>query len=326
MPTKVLKPSSLMRFLKNYMLPIAIVGGAVAYLTESHLTVLSPLRPYMPGVVSVVQPLLIFSMLFVTFCKVDVCRMRPRLWHVWLLLIQGLVFVGLSLLLWCFPQTPARMVMESAMLCFICPTATAATVVTGKLHGDSEAVIAHTVGINLLVSVLVPLMVPLAHPQAGMTFLRAFLLILHHVFPMLICPLLLAQAVRFLWPRLQQRITACRDLAFYLWAVSLSIAIAVSVRSLVHSHCAATLLLAIALSSLVACVFQFAAGRYIGRRYGTPIASCQALGQKNTVFAIWMGYTFLTPVSSLAGGFYSIWHNIFNAWQLDRQRHAEERA
>ncbi|MCI6725792.1 MAG: transporter, partial [Bacteroidales bacterium] len=55
-------------------------------------------------------------------------------------------------------------------------------------------------------------------------------------------------------------------------------------------------------------------------------ASCQALGQKNTVFAIWMGYTFLTPVSSLAGGFYSIWHNIFNAWQLDRQRHAEERA
>ena len=26
MPTKVLKPSSLMRFLKNYMLPIAIVG------------------------------------------------------------------------------------------------------------------------------------------------------------------------------------------------------------------------------------------------------------------------------------------------------------
>ena len=52
----------------------------------------------------------------------------------------------------------------------------------------------------------------------------------------------------------------------------------------------------------------------------------QALGQKNTVFAIWMGYTFMDPVTSVAGGFYSIWHNCFNTWQLYRRRKELEAA
>ena len=47
----------------------------------------------------------------------------------------------------------------------------------------------------------------------------------------------------------------------------------------------------------------------------------QSLGQKNTVFAIWMGYTFMEPIVSVAGGFYSIWHNLYNSWQLHRQLH-----
>ena len=45
----------------------------------------------------------------------------------------------------------------------------------------------------------------------------------------------------------------------------------------------------------------------------------QACGQKNTVLAIWVGYTFLDPLTSVAGGFYTIWHNLFNAWQLYRR-------
>jgi BASS family bile acid:Na+ symporter len=40
------------------------------------------------------------------------------------------------------------------------------------------------------------------------------------------------------------------------------------------------------------------------------------MGQKNTVFAIWLGYTFMTPETAIVGGLYSIWHNIYNSWQL----------
>ena len=50
------------------------------------------------------------------------------------------------------------------------------------------------------------------------------------------------------------------------------------------------------------------------------ITAGQALGQKNTVFAIWMGFTFFTPITSIAGGFYSVWHNIVNSYQLYEKR------
>ena len=65
---------------------------------------------------------------------------------------------------------------------------------------------------------------------------------------------------------------------------------------------------------------QFWAGKKIGAAYGCKISAGQALGQKNTVFGIWMGYTFLDPVVSVSGGFYSLWHNCFNSWQLYRRR------
>jgi BASS family bile acid:Na+ symporter len=58
----------------------------------------------------------------------------------------------------------------------------------------------------------------------------------------------------------------------------------------------------------------------MGAPYNERIASGQAIGQKNTVFAIWMAYTFLTPVTAIVGGFYSIWHNIFNSYQLYQSR------
>ncbi|EJX08242.1 sodium-dependent transporter [gut metagenome] len=133
---------------------------------------------------------------------------------------------------------------------------------------------------------------------------------------MLICPLLAAFAVRRFAPRLHAWFTSFRDLAFYLWAIALSLAIAVTVRSIVHTDHAATELVGIAFISLFCCILQFGVGKRLGRRYGLPVSTTQSLGQKNTVFAIWLGYTFFNPVTSMAGGFYSIWHNLYNTWQM----------
>jgi len=92
------------------------------------------------------------------------------------------------------------------------------------------------------------------------------------------------------------------------------------------------------LVSLICCAFQFGMGRYVGSRYRPRLRSSaqaeeqgreirkvtagQSLGQKNTVFAIWMGYTFMTPETAIVGGLYSIWHNIYNSWQLYRAENA----
>lgn len=306
----------MLKFLKTWALAVAIVCGASAYWLYAACPFFDPVRPFVPGVVAVVQPSLIFLMLFLTFCKVDARSLRLRRWHGWLLLSQCGLFALLSALLIICPQLPGRLLVEAAMLCLVCPTATAAAVVTSRLGGDTTGVVTYTLLINFAVAVVVPLLVPLLHPDASLGFFLSFRLILLKVFPMLILPFVAAQLLRAFLPRVRRKLASYSNLVFYLWAVSLSLAIAVSVRSISHSTNAATDLAGIAAVSLLTCVLQFAGGRIIGRRYGCPVAACQSFGQKNTVFAIWMGYTFLNPLTAIAGGFYSIWHNVFNSWQL----------
>ena len=336
--------------LKNWMLPIAMVGGASLYLIYYIMPEpVHRLGPILEGIVSFLQPLLIFSMLFLTFCQIQPKDLKPHRWHWWLLLIQGGVFVLLTLLAaalvrWVPDCSSGWIVLiESAMLCFICPTATAAAVVTRKLKGDVPGITTYIVLINILTAVLVPLMLPLMQGSMQTDFWTSFSLIMAKVFPVLITPCLAAWLVRSLMPKFYRWLMRCPDLAFYLWSVALTLAIAVTTKSIMASSMSLGLLGAMAGVSLLCCAIQFAVGRFVGGRYrplskrgqieeynkvDNDILDCevrkvtagQSLGQKNTVFAIWMAYTFMTPETAIIGGFYSIWHNVYNSWQLYRSR------
>jgi len=306
----------IVRFLKDWTLPISMILGALSYLVLSHIPAINPWKPAMNQAVSVIQPLLLFCMLFLTFCKVKPQELRLCAWHGWLLLLQCGVFVLLTWVLTLMPDNHWRSVVEGGMICMICPTATAAAVVTSKLGGNAASLTTYTILVNLAVALLVPAFVPLIHPHPGLTFGHSFLLIISKVFPLLFCPFLLAMLIRWISPTLLEWFTRKKDAAFYLWSVSLSLAIAVTTKSIANSDCPVIYEAFIALASLLACIVQFAFGRHIGRIYDDRISAAQAAGQKNTVFAIWMSYTFMTPITSLAGGFYSIWHNVYNSWQL----------
>ena len=331
----------IVRKIKEWMLPIAMVTGASVYLLYHFMpTPIHKAGPFLEGFMEVLQPLLIFSMLFLTFCRIEPKDLKPHRWHWWLLLIQGGIFVLLGAVAWMiinlFPGMPEGSVVlvESAMLCMICPTATAAAVVTRKLGGDVPGLTTYVVLINLLTALLVPLIVPMIQPIADSGFWDAFRKIMAKVFPLLITPCLCAWLVRYLAPRLHRRMLKYPDLPFYIWAVALTFAIAVTTKSIVHTTLSLRTLLVMSLISLVCCAFQFSAGRAVGNHYrprrqsvsGTEaeargrevrkITAGQAMGQKNTVFAIWMGYTFMTPETAIVGGLYSIWHNIYNSWQL----------
>lgn len=311
-----------MRFIKNWMLPIAMLTGVAAYFLYVNIPILNGTYAAAMTLISYVQPLLLFCMLFVSFCRVSIRQLKPLSWMLKLLAIQALSYVVMGGILFLFPTMPGKAIIESAMLCMICPTATAAAVVTTKLRGNSSVVISYTCLINLTVSLLVPAMVSFLHEGAvpGMNFETSFLLILGKVFPLLILPLVAAWLVRHVLPRFHAAILRHPNLAFNLWAVSLSLAIAVTTKAFVHSQASLWTLLGIAIVSLICCLVQFVMGRIIGRHHGEPVAGAQCLGQKNTVFAIWMGYTFLDPVTALAGGFYSLWHNLVNSWQLYKNR------
>lgn len=307
-------------FVKNWTLPIAIIVGIVAYFVYVNIPWLDSTHAVVNEVVAVMQPLLIFTMLFLTFLSIGPHDLHLSRWHIWVLLIQLVLFVGLALILTLMENPGLRIVLESAMLCLLCPTATAAAVVTRKLDGSAADITAYTILINMAIAVVAPALLPIAHPHPGLTFFPTFTMIIKKVFPLLICPLFLAWIVRFTMPKVQRFLLRFRDLPFYLWAVSLSLAIAVTCKAIVHSEISVGYLAAIAGVSVVCCVLQFWLGKMIGERYGNRIEGGQALGQKNTVFIIWLGYTFLNPVTAVAGGFYSIWHNIFNSYQLYRHR------
>ena len=312
--------SKLIRFLKNWTLPVSMISGALAYYICSQLPLTYEVKHDILSVIEVLQPVLLFIMLFVAFCKIKPTDLKPHRWHLWLLLTQCLLFIVACLFLWAYPTSGARVIVEGFMLAIICPTATACAVVTQKLGGDSAATTSYTIIINLVVALLCPLLLPVAHPQPGLTFLPAFMVIINKVFPLLIVPLFLAWFVRYLMPSFHKRIVATKDLAFYMWAVSLAIAIAVTCKALAHSEESLWNVGGIAVVTLVACLFQFSFGKWIGSHYGKRMEAGQALGQKITVFIIWLGYTFLSPITAAAGGFYSVWHNLVNSWQLYKKR------
>lgn len=297
-----------------------MVMGVVLYFVYTSLPFLEGTSHAANRLIGILQPALIFGMLFITFCKIKPADLKPCRWHALLLAVQVGAFALFAAVLILFPDIPCRLLVESAMICFICPTACAAAVVCAKLGGNAAHLITYILLINLAAALFIPLIVPLVNPQEGQTFITTSVLIIRQVFPTLICPLLLAWGIRYTMPRLAQRLQNTGDTAFYLWTVALTMAIAVTTRSIMHSHVGIAALVGIALVTLAACWAQFAIGRRIGKPSGDHIAAGQGIGQKNTVFAIWMAYTFLTPVTAIAGGFYSVWHNIFNSYQLYLKR------
>ena len=310
----------ILEFMRNWTLPISMGTGVASYFILSGAECLRPYRPYMSEAVDALQPILIFSMLFLSFCKIKPKELKLVPWQWKLLCLQGGTFMALGGLLALMPEAEWRILVEAAMICFICPTATAAIVVTGKLGGNTGSLTMFTILGNLSTAILVPLMIPVIHPQGEAHFMGNFLQIIGRVFPLLFCPFILAMLLQWVCPRLVERIVKIKDMAFYLWTVALAIAMCITTKSLMHSPFPIYYEISIAAISLLACIAQFAIGRKLGGKDGEPLSAGQAAGQKNTIFAIWMSYTFLTPVTSLAGGFYSVWHNVYNSYQLYQKR------
>ncbi|MDE7149749.1 MAG: transporter [Bacteroidales bacterium] len=314
----------LLGFIRDWMLIFAMLSGIAGYFIYVNVPFLEPTHALADKTVRLLQPLLIFAMLFLTFCKVNPKKLRLCPWHGWLLLFQVGIFAVLSAVLVLLPHSGMRVVLEGVMICVICPTATAGAVITKKLGGNAAHLTTYTILINLAVALVVPALVPYVHPNPGMTMWSSSLLILGKVFPLLLLPLLAAMLVRYLAPRLHFALSHYQDLAFYLWAVALALATAVTVRSVMHSGEGLATELWLVAASLGCCLGQFWLGRRVGGRYNDRISAGQSLGQKNTVLAIWMGFTFFTPITAVVGGFYSIWHNLINSWQLYRHKQEKE--
>jgi len=311
----------IIKFLKDWTLPVSMGTGALLYLLFAYVPQLDEAALFFDPVMEAILPMFMFLVLFVTFCKVEFHKMRPVWWHLWVS-IFNLLFVGIvmALILGLNLKDEKLVLMEALLMCIIAPCATAAAVVTQKLGGSLEQTTTFTFLSNFITVLLVPVCFPMIEKGADISFMSAFWKILYQVVVLLVVPMLLAYVVKHTMHRLHKKIVSIKDLSFYLWGCSLMIVTGTTVKNILHAEASVLLLMVIALLGLLLCVIQFAVGRFIGHFFGRTQEAGQALGQKNTAFAIWLGITYLNPLSSVGPGCYILWQNIINSVEIWQER------
>ena len=212
-------------FFKSNALLFAIVFGVATAFIGHALPLSETFCRAVRTTVSLVQPVLIFLMLLLTFCKMSFGELRPGRLHFELLAVQGGAFLLCVALSACpfFSDPFLNLLWQSAAILFICPTGTATAVVTSRLGGSAEFVASYTLLANLLTSLLLPLFVPVLHPSGHAEFFPSFFSVLGKVFPLLLLPLLTAWLLQLRSPRLCSRLISVPGLPFRLWCLTLAL-------------------------------------------------------------------------------------------------------
>ncbi len=285
--------------LRTYALPIAMIAGVVFHSIAGSLAFLTPY--------------LLFAMLLVSYCKLDVTTLRISPMYAWLLAIQ-LIF---SWVVYGVVAIFNPVVAQGAFICLFCPTATSAPVIASLLGGNLSLLVGYSLVCNMAVALLAPIFFSFIGSHTELMFLDSVLIICKQVLPLLLLPLLLAVAMQRFFPRLHSAVRSRPNISFYLWIVALFIVVGRSVGFVMQQPLSyLPVEIALALIALICCIVQFVLGRKIGGRYGDKVSGAQGLGQKNTVLAIWLALTYLHPIASIAPASYVIWQNIINSAQL----------
>ena len=296
------------RNIRTFAMPLGMAVGAIL------CRPITTLEEWSQGAI---MPILIFAMLFLTYCKVDMRRMRLSWLHLWLLVIQFAGSIGIL-----YALAPlGEIVAQGAMMCVLAPIAMAAVVIGGLLGADTESMTAFSLLCNLSTALVAPYLLHLAGGE-GCTLAE----ILSKVAPLLILPFVAGQACQYIAKPVARWAAEHKNATFYIWLIALIIIIGRTTAFVIDQK-AENIKIEFIMAgvALVICLAQFGIGRWLGRKYGDAIAGGQSLGQKNTVLAIWMAQTFLNPLSSVAPTAYILWQNMVNSWQLYCQEQREQK-
>lgn len=307
---------SLIAFFKQWSLPLSLLIGVIGYLLFAYVPLLQPIGEVVGPLLESLIPVVLFVLLYVTFCKIQIKEMRPRAWHFWLQTIRVLLSAFFVWLITLTSDPNLRLVLEGMFVCVICPTAAAAPVVTEKLGGSIGSLTVYAIIANVVTSIIIPLFFPMVEKSSDISFATASLMVLRNVTTVLVIPLVLALVSRRVIPRVTDRIKEFRNLGFYLWCFNLTIITGITMRNILHASLSGTVLAFLLILPLFIALLQFTIGKLVGRYYGDSISAGQALGQKNTVVGIWLTLTFLNPLAAVAPGAYVLWQNMVNAFQL----------
>ncbi len=259
-----------------------------------------------------ITPVMIFTMLFFTYCRVDITKMRVTMMHFWLFVAQ---IVG-AIAVYTLCQPLGQTVAQGAMICALAPIAMAAVVIGGMLGANIENMTTYSLLCNIATAFVAPFI--LSWVGNGECTLMQ---ILQKVAPLLVAPFVAGQLCRLLLPRVAVWVADHSRVSFYIWLVSLVIVVGRTTAFVIdHIVTEAKTEIILAVVAAVICIAQFALGRKIGAKFGDTVAGGQSLGQKNTILAVWMAQSFLNPLSCVAPTAYIIWQNIVNSYQIYKEK------
>ena len=285
--------------IKTIAMPLAMVVGAV---------LCRPLAQLEAASANMLTPLLIASMLFLTFCRIDLRQMRLKWIHLAMLAVQivggVVVFVAVKPLL-------GVVVAQGAMMCVLAPIAMAAVVIGGMLGANVATMVSYSLVCNIVTAVVVP---PILHAFGNGTC--TFVEIISRVAPTLIAPFVVAQALRYTLPKLAKWFADHSSYSFYIWLFSLVLVMGRTTAFIIDTDANILTEIELALVALILCLAQFRLGRYMGEKSGDRVAGAQSVGQKNTILAIWLSLNFLNPIASIAPTAYIVWQNFVNSYQI----------
>lgn len=289
--------------MRTISMPVGMVVGAL---------LCYPISAFDEWSGGVTTPFFIFSMLFCTFCRVDIREMRPSWLHLWLMVVQIVGAIATYLLLSPLGDTVA----QGGMICVLAPMAMGAVVIAGMLGANVATMATHSLICNLVIAFVAPPIISM-WGNGECTVAE----ILARVAPLLVLPFVVSQLCRWLTPKAAHWIGSHAMLSFYIWLLSLVVIMGKTIHFIIESGTEyLTTEIVMAVVALVLCLIQFGIGKWLGRRYGDEAAGGQALGQKNTVLAVWLSQAFLNPLSCVAPTAYIVWQNIVNSYQIYKYR------
>ena len=271
----------IIKFVKKWMLLCAMAFGACVYLLFAEVPLLQPVGMVVGPYFEEILPLLIFSILYVTFCKIRLHDLHFRAWFFWLQLVRIAMAGLLVIAIISASSHELKIILEGAFICVMCPTASAAAVITEKLGGSIASMTLYT-----LVAIV------------------------------LVLPFCCAMATRRWLPKIAGKIQSVKNLGFYMWGFNLAIVMGITLHDILTASISGLTMVMLLFVPLVVTFVLFAIGKSVGRRYDDSVCGGQALGQKNTIVGIWLALTYLNPLSSIAPCAYVVWQNMLNSWQL----------
>ncbi|MGI6402010.1 MAG: bile acid:sodium symporter family protein [Thermoguttaceae bacterium] len=275
-------------------------------------------------------PWFVRYMLFMTFLGLNVRKMRLYPSHFIILALNILIGVGAC---WIFKVTGNASLAAAAFFTGMAPTASAAPAIASFLRREVEYVVTSLLLTTLGVAIAIPTFLPWAVGGVAETnlFWSAFLRVGNTVLNTIVWPIVLARVLRALYPPAQTWTKRYKSWTFYAWVlmiVVLACRASAFIRDPMNGASPFILVETLALS-LAICVTNFVVGYLVGEK-GLREEASQSLGQKNTGAMISFAVIYADPIAALGPTLYVLWHNSWNALQLQwlaiKDARAEHRA